>query len=276
MDIGTAKPTAAERAAVTHHLIDIRNPDETVSLGEYQALAFATIDRIHARRRLPLLVGGTGQYVMAVVEGWGIPRVPPHPALRRALRRENGAELHRWLTHLDPAAAAAIHPHNVRRVVRALEVTLVSGRPISELQRKTPPSYDIYMVGLRADRNTLYARIDERVEQMMADGLLEEMLTLKAQGFGPTLPAMSGLGYRQLWEHVQGKLPLAEAVERIKFETHRFVRHQNNWFQADDRRIEWFDITHDDATEAIANNVARWLEDGRGSQQSKAPGRQSV
>lgn len=262
MDIGTAKPTASERAAVPHHLIDIRNPDETVSLGEYQALAYATIDQIHARQRLPLLVGGTGQYVMAIVEGWGIPRVPPHAALRRALRQHGGAELHRWLRHLDPDAAAAIHPHNTRRVVRALEVTLVSGRPVSELQRKKPPPYDIYIVGLRADRNTLYARIDERVERMMEDGLLQEVLTLREQGFGSRLPAMSGLGYRQLWQYIQGELTLAEAVERIKFETHRFVRHQNNWFQPDDPRIDWFDIANGDATEAVTDSVARWLEGG--------------
>jgi tRNA dimethylallyltransferase len=259
MDIGTAKPTAAERAAVPHHLIDIRNPDETVSLGEYQALAYATIDQIHARQRLPLLVGGTGQYIMAIVEGWGIPRVPPHPALRRTLRRLDGDELHRWLTRLDPAAAAAIHPHNVRRVVRALEVTLVSGRPISELQRKRPPPYEIYIVGLRADRDALYARIDARVEQMMDAGLLQEILTLQEQGFGSGLPAMSGLGYRQLWEHIAGELSLAEAVERIKFETHRFVRHQHNWFQPDDPRIDWFDSTKENVTEAVADKVVRWL-----------------
>ena len=147
MDIGTAKPAAAERARIPHHLIDIAEPDQTVTLGEYQDAAYRAIDAIRERGRLPILVGGTGQYVMAVVEGWGIPRVPPYPHLRSALRRLGRTELYRWLARLDPEAATAIHPNNVRRVIRALEVTLVSGRPISELQRKNPPPYDTLIVG---------------------------------------------------------------------------------------------------------------------------------
>ncbi|HSM55941.1 MAG TPA: tRNA (adenosine(37)-N6)-dimethylallyltransferase MiaA [Candidatus Sulfomarinibacteraceae bacterium] len=259
MDVGTAKPSPAERAAIPHHLIDIAGPDETITLGQYQDLAYAAIDEIQARGRLPILVGGTGQYIMAVVEGWGIPRVAPHPALRRALRQRGGEELHRWLQHLDPPAAARIHPNNVRRVVRALEVTLVSGRPITELQRKTPRPYDICIIGLNTDRDTLYRRIDERVERMMATGLLEETQALQEAGYDPRLPALSGLGYRQLLDYLAGEMTLQEAVERIKFETHRFVRHQNNWFQEEDPRICWFDISEDDYQEQVHHRVAAWL-----------------
>lgn len=259
MDIGTAKPGAKEQQCVPHHLIDIAYPDETITLGQYQDAAYSAIEAIQARGRLPILVGGTGQYIMSVVEGWGIPRVPPHYDLRRVLRRLGRTELHRWLSHLDPVAAEAIHPNNVRRVVRALEVTLLSGQPISELQRKKPPTYDSLIVGLRTDRDILYRRIDERVDQMMDAGLLQELEGLREAGYGPNLPAMSGLGYRQLWDYLQREATLDEAVKRIKYETHRFVRHQYNWFALDDPRIHWFELTREDLHEAVEQLVQTWL-----------------
>jgi tRNA dimethylallyltransferase len=260
MDIGTAKPSAAELAAVRHHLIDIRHPDETVTLGEYQRLAYAAIDGVHARGRLPLLTGGTGQYVRAVVEGWGIPRVPPQRRLRAALERLGADELFRWLQTLDPDAAGKIHANNVRRVIRALEVTLVSGRPISELQRRRPPGYDTLIIGLTADRETLYDRIDRRVDAMMAAGLLAEVEALREAGYDWRLPAMSGLGYQQLGEYLRGELEYEEAIERIKYETHRFVRQQYTWFRPGDRRIHWFDIGESALEQRAAALVADWLD----------------
>ena len=259
MDIGTAKPTPAERTAVPHHLIDICAPDETITLGTYQALAYAAIDEIQARSKLPILVGGTGQYVMAVVEGWGIPRVPPRPALRAALRRLGQAELARWLRQLDPVAAARIDARNVRRVVRALEVTLVAGVPMTALQEKRPPPYRIEMIGLHREREALYERIDARVDKMMAAGLLAEVERLQAAGYGRRLPAMSGLGYRQLHDYLAGERSLAEAVARIKFETHRFVRQQATWFRQDDPRIAWFAMDEAGVETAVATHVADWL-----------------
>lgn len=259
MDIGTAKPSLSERAAVPHHLIDIAEPDQTITLGQYQDAAYGAIDDIHRRGRLPLLVGGTGQYVMAVIEGWGIPRVPPQPDLRHVLRRIEADELHRWLAHLDPQAAETIHPNNRRRVIRALEVTFNTGRPITDLQRKHPPPYDILIIGLYAERETLYRRIDRRVDQMMANGLLDELRALREAGYGPQLSAMSSLGYRQLWQHLQGQLTLEEAVERIKYETHRFVRHQNNWFSPTDPRIHWMDIAAPGVYARIERLVQEWL-----------------
>lgn len=241
MTIGTAKPTPAEQAAIPHHLIDIVNPNETITLGQYQDLAYAAITDIQGRGRLPILVGGTGQYVKAVVEGWGIPRIGPRPELRQALEKMAGPELARWLQTLDPAAAAKIEPRNVRRVIRALEVTLVSGRPISELQRKSPPTFTTLQIGLTGEREMLYRRVDERVAQMMRDGLLAEVMGLWAAGYGRELPAMSGLGYQQLGAYLAGECGLEEAVERIRFETHRFVRQQYTWFRPDDPHIHWFD-----------------------------------
>lgn len=261
MDIGTAKPTEVEQAKVPHHLIDICQPDETVTLGEYQRRAYQTIDRVLANGRLPILVGGAGQYVKAVAEGWGIPEVPPQPHLRTALAQLGETELTRWLTVLDPKAAQKHDPRNVRRVIRALEVTLVAGQPISHLQRKTPPPYRICQIGLTRPREELYGRIDARVDQMMAAGLLDELETLRDAGYGRSLPSMTGLGYRQLWAHFDGEMELTEAVERIKFETHRFARHQANWFRKDDPAIIWFEM--DDSTEtAVVNYVKQWLTEG--------------
>lgn len=259
MDIGTAKPTAAERALVPHHLIDICNPDETLTLAAYQRLAYQTIDAVLANGRLPILVGGTGQYIKAVIEGWGIPEVPPQPQLRAVLEAMDGRELARWLQRLDPDAAQKIDARNLRRVIRALEVTLVSGKPITELQRKTPPPYALYMLGLMREREILYQRIDQRVEQMMAAGLLTELEGLREAGYGRSLPAMSGLGYQQLWAYLAGEMTLAEAVERIKFETHRFARQQNSWFRQDDPRIVWFDMERDGVETAVVENVQSWL-----------------
>ncbi|MCO5191779.1 MAG: tRNA (adenosine(37)-N6)-dimethylallyltransferase MiaA [Anaerolineae bacterium] len=260
MDIGTAKPSSAERATVPHHFIDICNPDETVTLGQYQDAAYATIDAILARRQLPILVGGTGQYVHAVVEGWGIPRVPPQPVLRAELELVDSAELHAQLIQLDPAAAAKIHPNNKRRLVRALEVCLVAGQPISDLQRKAPPSYDIFVLGLTCERERLYARIDARVDEMIAAGLLAEVEALHSAGYGYDLPSMSGLGYKQLGAYLRGEMGLNEAVERIKFETHRFVRHQNNWFEFGELPIAWFDVSAETYPASVHHAVANWLQ----------------
>lgn len=269
MDIGTAKPTAVEQAQALHHLIDLCAPDETLTLGAYQRLAYQTIDAVLANGRLPILVGGTGQYVKAVVEGWGIPKVPPQPRLRDALAQLGGPELARWLQALDPIAAQKHDPRNVRRVIRALEVTLVAGRPISELQRKTPPPYRICQIGLTRPREELYARIDARVDQMMADGLLAELEGLRDKGYGRSLPSMSGLGYRQLWAFLDGEMSLDEAVERIKFETHHFARHQANWFRLDDPSISWFEMNDGVKTPgsepvevAVLTYVNHWLKEG--------------
>ncbi len=260
MDIGTAKPTAAEQAVAPHHLIDICDPDETLSLGAYQRLAYETIDAVLARGHLPILVGGTGQYVMAVAQGWSIPEVPPQPALRRALADLGQKELAHWLAELDPAAAARLDPRNTRRVIRALEVTLVAGRPISQLQTKSPPPYDVCLVGLHREREALYGRIDARVDRMMAAGLLDEVIRLRDAGYGRDLPAMSGLGYRQLWQYLDGEMTLDEAVERIKFETHRFVRHQMNWFRRQDAGITWFDMAEPGVELAVTDFVRERFE----------------
>jgi len=246
MDIGTAKPTLEERRLVPHHLIDVVDPDEPFGLAQYQTMAYAAISDVLARGRLPLLVGGSGQYVRAVVEGWGIPRVPPDQELRDELYRQAEAQgseaLHARLSALDPVAAERIDPRNVRRVVRALEVCLCTGERISDLQRRHPPPYRILQIGLTMPRPSLYRRIDERVDRMLAAGLVAEVQSLVARGYDYELPSMSGLGYRQIGAYLRGEISLDEAVHLIKRETRRFVRQQYNWFRLDDERIRWFDV----------------------------------
>jgi tRNA dimethylallyltransferase len=263
MDIGTAKPAPEERARIPHHLIDIAAPDETVGLAEFHKQATAIIADIHARGKLPLLVGGTGQYVRAVVQGWRVPRVPPDADLRAELEtqgeREGAGSLHARLAKLDPAAAEKIDPRNVRRVIRALEVCLVTGRPISEQQRREPPPYRVFQIGLTMEREALYARADERIEAMMVAGLEDEVRRLVEAGYGWDLPAMSGLGYVQFRSYLEGDAALEDVVIEIKRATRRFIRHQYNWFRLNDPAIRWFDAGETSATE-IASTAKSWLE----------------
>jgi tRNA dimethylallyltransferase len=244
MDIGTAKPSREELALVPHHLIDIVDPDETLSLAVFQKMARDAIAGITARGRLPFLVGGTGQYVRAVVEGWDLPRVEADPALRAILEAwagEVGADgLHQRLAALDPAAAAAIDYHNLRRTVRALEVIFSTGRRFSEQRGSGPSLYDLFQLGLTRPRPELYARIDARIEAMLAGGLVDEVRGLLAGGYSPDLPAFSAIGYREVIACLQGRISLEEAQMLMKRLTRQFVRRQTNWFKETDPQIRWF------------------------------------
>ncbi len=246
MDIGTAKLSLVELSAVPHHLIDIVNPDEDFSLADYKKLAERAIDDIHSRGKLPILAGGSGLYIRAVLEGWNIPEVPPDTGLRRELEERAAGgeadELYRELMETDPVAAQRIDKRNVRRVIRALEVSRKAEGKISELQDKNPPSYNTLIIGLTADREELYRRTDSRVDIMIDSGFVEEVRKLVDMGYGPELPAMSGIGYRQILMFLDGEVTLEEAVKKIKTETHRLVRRQYNWFSLKDKRIHWFDI----------------------------------
>lgn len=246
MDVGTAKVTLAEQAQVPHHMIDIAAPDENFSLAEYQKRAYAALAGITQRGRWPLLVGGTGQYVRAVVEGWRIPCVPPDAELRAELfdeaEREGQQALYARLLSLDPGAAQFVDARNVRRVVRALEVCLKSDRPFSEQRGRDPPPYTVLQVGLTMDRAALYARVDARIERMIKQGLVQEVRGLVQAGYDWSLPAMSSLGYIQLQGHMEGTASLDECVAMIKQATRRFIRQQYNWFRLDDPRIHWLDV----------------------------------
>jgi tRNA dimethylallyltransferase len=235
MDIGTAKPTSAELAQVPHHLIDVVAPDQVFTLAQYRDAALTQIAAIAARGCLPMVVGGTGQYVAALREGWSIPELPPNEPLRAELAaraaRDGGADLYGQLQLLDPVAAASIHATNVRRVMRALEVCLITGQPFSQLRQVQELTFVPRVVWLTSDTPALYARIDQRVDAMMQAGLLSEVEALRAAGYGWELPAMSGIGYREFMPYFAGESTLAAVVERIKFNTHAFARRQATWFR---------------------------------------------
>jgi len=268
MDLGTAKPAAEQQAQAPHWLVDVVDPGEEFGLAPYLDLAQAALADIWSRGRLPFLVGGTGQYVWALLEGWQVPRVGPDWALRRELeeraQREGPHALHAEVAALDPETARRLDPRNVRRVVRALEVMRRTGQPLSACQTRRPPDFSWLALGLDVPTEHLYRRIDARVDAMIAEGLVDEVQGLLARGYRPELPAMSSIGYRQVCQHLAGELSLAEAVARIKTETHRLSRHQRNWFRRADPRIHWIDASGRDPYEEAAGLVQSELTLSKG------------
>lgn len=246
MDIGTAKPTREERARVPHHMIDIENPRYEFSVGEYLRRAEEVIDDIRKRGRVPLVVGGTGLYVRALTEG-----IFEGPAADWELRDEllereriNPGSLHAELQRVDPDAARKIHPSDVRRTVRALEVFYKEGAPISAIHkgyRAEVTRRPAKIVGLRRARPELYKRIEARVDAMMEQGLLEEVVVLKERGCTRRMVSMQALGYKQLMAFLDGETTLEEAVRVIKRDTKRYAKRQFTWFNAD-KSVRWVDI----------------------------------
>jgi tRNA dimethylallyltransferase len=249
MDIGTAKPSADEQRKVPHHLVDILEPDEPMSVSQFQALANSAIRDIHARGRIPVLVGGTPQYVNALVEGWRIPQVPPNDERRRELEREaaeHGVEpILARLREVDPEAAERTGP-NLRRIIRALEVIDATGLSYSAQQVRDEVAFRAIEFELWWPRDILYQRIDARVDRFIEDGLVDEVRMLLGKGYDPDLPAFSSIGYRQLIPAIVSGADLNEAIERIKVDTHRLVRHQQTWFRRNPRLIR-IDMTQPDA-----------------------------
>jgi tRNA dimethylallyltransferase len=263
MDIGTAKPSPQEQKSIPYHLIDIVDPDEDFNLALYQPLAYGAIEDIQKRGKLPLLVGGSGLYIWSVLEGWRVPQVPPDPEFRRQLEdraaREGVDGLYQQLRSIDPVAASKIDRRNVRRVIRALEVCQVTGSSFSQIRGKEPPGFKTLLFGLTTDRDELYRRIDQRVDDMIKQGLVVEVKGLMNRGYGLSLPAMSSVGYKQIGRFLQGEVDLPAAIQQIKFETHRFARHQYAWFRLDDPRIRWFD-RQEPAIETLSRFVKEELQ----------------
>ena len=244
MDIGTNKPTPAERASVPHYVIDVVEPDQDFSLSMYHQLANEALKVIQQKGNLPFLVGGSGLYVWSLVEGWKIPQVPPNQKLRHQLEarveQEGSQRLHLELQDIDPTAAEKINPNNIRRIIRALEIYDATGQPSSRLRRKEVPDFPILLIGLTQERSELYETIDSRVDKMIRRGLVEEVEHLLKKGYSPSLPSMSGIGYKQIVQFLRNEMTLPEAIDRIKYETHRLARHQYAWFRLGDNRIHWF------------------------------------
>lgn len=266
MDIGTDKPASDQLEAVPHHLIDVVDPDERYSLAQFRWDALTAIDEIQRRGRLPLLVGGTGQYLTAIVEGWQPPPQARDRAFRRDMERfarEHGTQaLHHRLERVDPARADEIDHRNVRRVIRALEIHRVTGRPASEQRVKEPPPFEILQIGLIRPREELYARIDDRIEAMFERGLLQEVEHLLDGGLSPSAPAMSAIGYRQAVAHLMGELSLKEAKAEMRRLSRQFVRRQANWFKDDDESIHWVQA-RPGVDQEILGLIRSWLQGER-------------
>jgi len=264
MNIGTAKPSAAEMARVPHHLIDVSDPDETWSLGQFQKAASEIIEGIVARGKLPFLVGGTGQYFRAVTEGWLPPEVKADERLRGVLEREKeerGAQwLHDKLGVLDPEAAEKIDYRNVRRTIRALEVILTTGKKFSVQRKQSGKSpYNLLTIGLKRPRPDLYERVDLRIEMMFEAGLLDEVQKLLEAAYAPELPSMSALGYRECVAVLKGKMTQDEAITQMKRVTRVFVRRQANWFKDNDAGITWFDAGDTELFIQVEQEIIKWL-----------------
>lgn len=262
MDIGTAKPAVQDRQGIPHHLVDVTEPDVPWSLATFQEHAQRAIAGIHQRGKLPFLVGGTGQYLRAVMYGWQPPPVEPDLQLRSVIERWSGhigaQGLHQRLGVIDPQAAAAIDARNLRRTIRALEVIFKTGERFSRQRQAVSAPYQILQVGLTLPRTLLFQRIDRRVESMFEAGLVDEVRQLLQRGFSPALPAFSAIGYRQVIAYLEGRITLEQAAIEMKRATRVLVRRQANWFKADDPDINWFDLSTG-SLEDVEDLLRAWL-----------------
>ena len=263
MNIGTAKPPLDEQAQVRHHLLDILDPNDNFDLASFLSLAHASIGDIDHRRKLPLVVGGSGQYVWSLVEGWSVPGVPPHPKFRlkklEEAERNGSLSVYQQLQEVDPTRAAQLDPRNLRRVIRALEVHHFSRSPDAAFEGKGRPLENRLIIGLTMQREALYRRVDDRVDRMLASGLLEEVRALAEKGHCLGEGPLSSPGYRELGQHLAGEITLEEALQRTKFQTHRLVRRQYAWFKLRDERIKWLDGGAADLENQAADLVSGFL-----------------
>lgn len=243
LEIGVAKPSSADLASVKHHLINVASLTNPWNLGLYKQSATQIISEIQLRNRLPILTGGTGQYVRSILQNWQIPSHGPVSQLREDLEtigdRIGFDKLYEILNTIDPQAAAKIDYRNHRRTIRALEVILTTGKKFSDLRDKEEPPYNTLIIGLELPREVLYARIDERVDVMITQGLVGEVQNLLDAGLGPVLETMRVIGYNEIIAHLRGEISLEEAAALIKRNTRAYVRRQANWFKPTDPDIHW-------------------------------------
>nr|WP_315862295.1 tRNA (adenosine(37)-N6)-dimethylallyltransferase MiaA [Halomicronema hongdechloris] len=270
-DIGTAKPTPQEQARVPHYLIDIREPTDTLTLATYQQTAQAIIADSHRQGTVPLLVGGTGLYLEAIVKGLKIPPVAPQPRLRSHFTQLGQPHSYQLLQVVDPTVAQRIHPNDAVRTQRALEVYYVTGQPISTLQGEVPPPYPVLYLGLDCDRQSLAQRIAHRTDTMIAMGLVAEVKAL-IDRYGPDLPLLRTLGYDEIRRYLAGDCSLAQAKQLIIQHTGQFAKRQRTWFR---RRapITWFDAEATDLLDQAWSRVARFMDATQAQKWSSGSGR---
>ena len=255
MDVGTAKPTAEERALAKHHLLDVVDPDGDYSAGHYASDATAAVESILDRNRVPILVGGSGLYLKAALDGFSpLPRTPP--TVRKRLldeATEDPAGVYRRLREVDPVTAGRLHANDTKRILRALEVFELTGTPLSALHEQPASGnreWRVARFGLEMDRARLYRRIEARVDRMIGAGLVDEVRELQRRGYGRELNALNTFGYREVFDYLDGESDLAETAARIKMGTRRYAKRQLTWFRSD-TRVTWIDVGPDDAPDAI-------------------------
>ena len=265
MDIGTDKPTAEERREVPHRLIDVVDPGETFNAGWYRRVAMVEIERLYGAGRLPFVVGGTGLYLRTLVKGLcPAPQADPHiRADLKKLRDERGRDgLYAELMRIDPETAARLHPNDESKVIRALEVYRLSGRPMSTMHdehrfQETP--FSALLIGLQRPKETLYRRIEERIDWQLSHGMVEETRSLLDRGFGRELGSMKGLGYRQVGAYLSNEYDHAEMVRRFKRDTRRFAKRQMTWFRSE-AGVVWLSIEDNEPDERTAERVIAQIE----------------
>lgn len=240
MDVGTGK--IIDKKDIRHYLLDVARPDEEFTLADYKKKAEAAIKNILKHEKVPFLVGGTGLYVQAIIDNLEIPSVPPNKKLRAQFEKEieKPGGILKWykkLLKLDPGAAKVVDKNNPRRIIRALEVSLATGKPFSKLRKRGEKIFDVLQIGITLPRKKLYERIDKRVDQMIKEGLARETKKLLKK-YKPSLPSMSGIGYKEMGDYLNGNYNLGEAAQKIKFRTHAYARRQITWFKKD-KRIKW-------------------------------------
>lgn len=267
MDIGTAKPSAEEQKRIKHHLIDLIDPDQPFSVADYQNAANEIINKLWSAKKLPLMVGGTGLYIRAVTTAYAFGNKGADFNTRKSYEREairfGLSYLYQKLQDLDPEAARKIHPNDQKRIIRALEVYSLEGKPISEQvtqTRMTETPFKTILFGLNMDRDALYERIEKRVEKMLKKGFLEEVRSLKKKGFGEADPGLQILGYRQLFAYLEGNAGWEDTVIDIKKETRNLAKRQLTWFRRE-KEITWIDVNDSTATEVITENICKIVKD---------------
>ncbi len=270
MDVATAKPTEHEMRGVPHHLIDILNPNEQFNLAEYLNLARSTISDIADRGKLPVLVGGSGQYVWALIEGWEVPEIEPDPVLRAELEqrlvRDGVGALARELVSIAPEVAKDIDLLNPRRVIRAIERVQANAATSSGYarQKAEDPPFNAIVIGLCAQRTVLHRRVLDRLGTMLETGWQAEVETLLREKYTGEDRAMSGIGYPQMISHIAGEIDLDETVRLTAVATNRLIRRQANWFKRDDKRIQWSDMTENTGNQmrSIIEAAKTWRSTG--------------
>ena len=266
MDIGTAKPTADELSSVPHHLVDVVAPTQNFNLVAFLKAARRSISEVNARDAMPMLVGGSGQYVWAVLEGWNVPEIPVDTALRAELehmRSERGlAYMQGRLLGLDAGAATKIDMQNPRRVLRAIERAIATGDAMAGATKAQSPPYDSLIIGLTASREVLRKRIERRIDDMLTAGWLDEVRALKSTGLDMTTQSMYSIGYREMFRHISGEFDLDCAKVSVVQASMRLVDTQTTWFKKPDSRIAWFDVTAAGSRDSIRDAVADWHRAG--------------